>query len=129
MNKAIQHLLIVLGTLIVFSGAAVADGDSDHDRARAAVESGDIVPLSQILEKVEFLYHGSIIEVELEDEEDDDEESFVSGWIYEIKLLTPQGNLLKLKIDARTAQLIRVKGHGEKLARKNIQESKEGQEP
>ena len=112
---------------------------SDQERARAAVESGDIVPLSLILEKVEYLYYGSIIEVELEEEEDEGREReadddhngghFMSGFIYEIKLLTPQGNLLKLMFDARTAEMVQVKGHGEKLARKNNPILEEKQEP
>jgi len=115
----------------VFSAAlicqsAAADDISDHERARAAVESGDVVPLALILEKVESIYEGSIIEVELEDEGDEGDEvemgsaHYMSGFIYEIKLLTPQGNLLKLKMDARTAELIQVKGYGEEQARKNV---------
>lgn len=134
-----RKFLFALSALGLFSSPAAADGDSDHERARAAVESGDIVPLALILERVESLYEGSIIEVELEDEEDEglefdddampDGEIFVKGFIYEIKLLTPQGNLLKLKLDARTAALIQVKGHGEKLARKQFQVPEEEQEP
>ena len=117
----LRHFLIALIALTLNCGAALADGDSDHERARIAVESGAIVPLSNILEKVESLYEGSIIEVELENEEykrKGKKEDSISGYIYEIKLLTPQGNLLKLKLDARTAELIKVKGHGEKQARK-----------
>jgi len=123
---------------VLICGSAAADDVSDHERARAAVESGDVVPLALILEKVEAIYEGSIIEVELEDEGDDgdegDEEEFngahyMSGFIYEIKLLTPQGNLLKLKMDARTAELIQVKGHGEEQARKNARMPDKEQEP
>ncbi len=119
-------------------GSAAADDISDHERARAAVESGDVVPLALILEKVESIYEGSIIEVDLEDEGDEGEERdegelrgthYISGFIYEIKLLTPQGNLLKLKMDARTAELIQVKGHGEEQARKNVRVPDREQEP
>jgi hypothetical protein len=136
---AVRYLLVLVAAITVFSGPALADDISDHERARAAVEKGDIVGLSLILEKVESIYEGSIIEVELEDEGDEGFESeddmvagsdhFMSGFIYEIKLLTPQGNLLKLKLDARTAELIEVRGQGEKKARKNIQMPEREQEP
>ena len=129
MNTLAKHLFLALGILGLSSGLAKADGDSDHERARAAVESGDVVPLSIILEKVESLYEGSIIEVELEDEGDDGGEHEITGFLYEIKLLTPHGNLLKIEMDARTAELIQVKGHGEKEARKYILEKEEEQEP
>jgi len=111
------------------SRLAMADDVSDHERARAAVESGDVVPLAEILEKVESIYYGSIIEVDLEDEEDDGGEHTMSSFIYEIKLLTPQGNLLKLQLDARTAELIQVRGKSEKLARKNVSAPEREQEP
>jgi uncharacterized membrane protein YkoI len=126
---SLRHLFIVIGILVMATGSSLADSDSDHVRARLAVESGAIVPLSTILEKVESLYEGSIIEVELEDEEDEGDEDAISGYIYEIKLLTPQGNLLKLKLDASTAELIKVKGHGEKQARKKMEAPEEEQEP
>lgn len=116
------------------SKAPQADDISDQERARAAVESGDIVPLALILERVEYLYHGSIIEVELESEEDeglehDEDYGLDGGFLYEIKLLTPQGNLLELLLDARNAALIRVRGHGEEQARKNEPPKKEEREP
>ncbi|NQU59438.1 MAG: PepSY domain-containing protein [Rhodospirillales bacterium] len=119
----------------------MASGDdvSDHERARAAVESGDVVPLAQILEKVESMYQGSIIEVELEDEDDEghqadddngqEDDPYLRGFIYEIKLLTPQGNLLKLEMDARNGQLIQVRGQGEEQARKKIPIPEQEQEP
>ncbi|MBL6940828.1 MAG: hypothetical protein ISR53_01580 [Rhodospirillales bacterium] len=136
---AVRYLLVLIAAITLFPGPAQADDVSDHERARAAVEKGDIVALAFILEKVESIYEGSIIEVELEDEGDEgfenesgtdaDSNHFMSGFIYEIKLLTPQGNLLKLKLDARTAELIEVRGHGEEKARKNIQIPEREQEP
>ncbi|NQV48471.1 MAG: PepSY domain-containing protein [Rhodospirillaceae bacterium] len=101
----------------VFLSAPVrADGDSDHERARMALESGNIVPLALILERVESLYEGKIIEVELEGEDDDGDPDAIGGYIYEIKLLTPQGNVLKLEMDASTLELLRVKGYGAERA-------------
>ena len=63
---------------------------------------------------VEAQYHGDVLEVEL----DDERVNGVQIWIYEIKLLTPQGNVLKMDIDAKTMEIMQVKGRGAKRARK-----------
>ena len=90
-------LLALLG-----AGAGQAGDGHDHDRARRALESGEIVPLRTILERVERDYPGQIMEVELERED--------ARWIYEIKLLRTGGALVKLEIDARDGKLLGIKG-------------------
>jgi uncharacterized membrane protein YkoI len=91
-------LLALLG-----AGAGQAGDGHDHDRARQALESGEILPLRTILERVERDYPGQIMEVELERED--------ARWIYEIKLLRTGGALVKLEIDARDGKLLgRPKG-------------------
>ena len=72
--------------------------DSDHDRARQALEAGEILPLKTVLERLARDTPGQVMEVELERS---------SGrWIYEIKLLQTGGALVKLKVDARTGAVI-----------------------
>lgn len=80
---------------------ALADSQRDHDRARIALERGEIMPLPRILEIVERDYPGQIIEVELERDD--------GRWIYEIKLLRAGGALVKLKIDARDGAVLRAR--------------------
>jgi uncharacterized membrane protein YkoI len=89
-------LLALLG-----AGAGQAGDGHDHDRARRALESGEIVPLRTILERVERDYPGQIMEVELERED--------ARWMYEIKLLRTGGALVKLEIDARDGKLLGIK--------------------
>lgn len=43
-----------------------ADGGRDHDRARQALEAGEVFPLRAIIERVERTYPGQVLEVELE---------------------------------------------------------------
>jgi uncharacterized membrane protein YkoI len=90
-------LLALLG-----AGAGQAGDGHDHDRARRALESGEILPLRTILERVERDYPGQIMEVELERED--------ARWIYEIKLLRTGGALVKIEIDARDGALLGIKG-------------------
>lgn len=74
----------------------------DHDRARVALEAGEILPLSTILKQLEQDYPGQVMEVELDHEE--------TLWVYEIKLLRDSGALMKLKINASDGTLLGVKG-------------------
>ncbi|MBI2744041.1 MAG: PepSY domain-containing protein [Burkholderiales bacterium] len=77
--------------------ASLADGD--HDRARAALQAGEVLPLHVVLERVAKDHPGNVLEVELEREK--------GLWIYELKILQGGGGLLKLKVDAKTAAIIR----------------------
>lgn len=97
-------LALLLGLLHAAPGRA---GDAhDHDRARQALEAGEILPLRTILERVERDYPGQVMEVELERED--------GRWRYEIKVLRTGGALVKLVFDARDGKSLRVKGTSDK---------------
>lgn len=83
----------------------------DHNRARQAVQAGQVLPLRSVLERLEREHPGQVLEVELEQEE--------GRWIYEVKLLQPQGQLVKLKLDARTAALLPGKGDSRSAERRS----------
>lgn len=87
-----------------------ASDKHDHDRARQAVQAGQVLPLPAVLEHLQREVPGQVLEVELEQER--------SGWIYEIKLLTPAGQLTKVKLDARTAQVLRIKSRDDQRPRR-----------
>ena len=73
----------------------------DHERALQAVQSGQVLPLTTVLERLGREHPGQVLGIELERED--------GLWIYEIKLLTVDGQLVKLKLDARTAEMLRMK--------------------
>lgn len=104
-----RKLLAPLWALILAcaSGAGVA-GD-DHDRARQALEAGEVLPLRAILERVERDYPGQVVDVELEREH----APAPDRWVYKVKVLRTGGNLVKLKLDARDGTLIGKKAQGE----------------
>ena len=78
-------------------------GDSGgQDRARRALESGEILPLREILQRVERDTPGQVIDVELERE--------AGRWIYEIKLLAAGGAIVGLEVDARDGSVLRRRG-------------------
>jgi uncharacterized membrane protein YkoI len=97
---AIARAGLVLPFFLIGSASALAD--SDHDRARRAVEEGRILPLRDILDRAQAAYPGELIEAELEGEH--------GTPVYEIKILTKDGRLIKLLYDASTGELLKSKG-------------------
>lgn len=104
--------LLLLPAILFWPDRAGADFDdaTDMEKARAAMRAGHILPLSRILEAVERDFNGEVIEVELEYEHE--------RWIYELRLLSPRGAVLKLEYDARNAKLFRARGRDLDAARK-----------
>ena len=89
--------------LALLDGSGVAHADQeDHERARKALEAGEVLPLKTILERVERAYPGQVMDVELEREH----RGTGGRWIYEIKVLRTSGTLVKLKVDARDGTVL-----------------------
>ncbi len=95
-----RRLAPLLASALMLAIAPPAGADSDHDRARQALEAGEILPLKVVLEKLARDVPGQVMEVELERSSE--------RWIYEIKLLQAGGALIKLKVDARDATVIKT---------------------
>jgi uncharacterized membrane protein YkoI len=96
------HLCVGAAALWFAAGSftsAQADGRQDHDRARAALQAGEVQSLQKVLEKVQLSYPGEVLEVELEREG--------GRWVYELKLLQSGGRLVRLDVDAKTAEVLR----------------------
>lgn len=98
--RSIKLPIMLLIALLIPSGS-LAD-DRDHDRARKALEAGEILPLRTIIDKLDDDYPGQILEVELERDD--------GQWIYEVKQVREKGVVIKLKLDARDGTLLGIKG-------------------
>jgi uncharacterized membrane protein YkoI len=101
MSRHPRTLLVAAFATLLLAMPLLAD-DRGHERARQALEAGEILPLRTILEQLERDYPGQILEVELEREE--------GRWLYEITLLREGGALVKLKVDGADGTLLGVKG-------------------
>jgi uncharacterized membrane protein YkoI len=102
-----MSLFALLLTLVSgMSPVAIASSPHDHEKARTAFEKGEIKPLSFILDIAAKDYPGDVLEVELENEN--------KKWIYEIKILTKNNVLQKVKIDAKNGSVITVKSKPKK---------------
>jgi uncharacterized membrane protein YkoI len=88
----------------VATGPAALAGKHDkhgHTEARELLRRGEILPLAAILQVAARQVPGDVIEVELEHEDE--------GWEYDVKVLTPAGQVRKLTIDARHGKVLRIK--------------------
>ncbi len=81
-----------------FGHDAWEDNDHSHDRARRAMEKGEILAIAEILRRIRPQAPGRILDTELEYEHDQ--------WIYEIKFLDPEGRLYELEIAARNGEVL-----------------------
>ena len=86
---------------VLLASAPRAGERSDQDQARAALQAGEVMPLMVLLERLQRSHPGQVLEVELERED--------GRWIYELRLLQPDGRLLKLEVDARSGEVLEAK--------------------
>lgn len=103
-----RKLIALLPALALAAGLVHAGGgkDKDAEKARkkqaqqeafAAMQRGEILPLTKILSIALAKVPGDVVEVE-----------FKGGPIYEVKVLTATGRLREVVLDARTGEVIKV---------------------
>lgn len=90
--------LLLAGLLFSLPGVA----RDDHERARQALQAGEILPLGELLRRVAQDYPGDVIEVELERDK--------GRWIYELEIIRADGALIELEIDASDGSLLSIEG-------------------
>ncbi|MXN63622.1 peptidase M4 [Stappia sp. GBMRC 2046] len=97
---------IALVAAAVLSGGVTAladdgkyDDHSDHERARHALEKGEVRPLADILDSVGGDLGGKLVGVDFERED--------GRYVYEFKVITPSGRLREVYVDANTAQILK----------------------
>ena len=93
--------LLVLVLLVGIQPAATRVVGSED--AAAALKRGEIMPLIDILAKIKADYEGRMLDVRLEDGG-----RGLQGWVYAIRLLDKNGNVILLKMDAKTASVLAV---------------------
>lgn len=81
--------------------------ERDHEKAIKAVNEGEILPLDQILKKIETEYTGRIISINLKDNE-----KGLFGWVYDIMIIGVDNNVKQLRVDAGTSTILSVKSGG-----------------
>lgn len=89
---------ILVLTVLALLGEATAR-DLDHDEALRLRREGSILPLEQLIQSALGRYPGAtLLEAELEQEQ--------GVLVYEVELLTAQGVVRELELDAREGRIL-----------------------
>lgn len=117
MKTAVNRRTLLLGLALSLAGTAAGVGlasaddrddddeddrrkrDRDHERARRALEEGRARPLAEILARVEDRLGGEVVGVEFEREK--------GRYVYEFKVIAPNGRLQEVYVDALTAEILK----------------------
>lgn len=108
-EMALSRRAMLAGLLALAARPAMADDDDrevesdreeeeDHTRARRALEEGRVRPLAEIIDSLESKLDGEIVGIEFE----------MDGgrYVYELKLVTHEGRLVSVYVDAETGAII-----------------------
>ncbi|ATX82185.1 Peptidase propeptide and YPEB domain-containing protein [Mariprofundus ferrinatatus] len=91
-------LILLMLSLPLLSPAAWGD-EKDHERAHRLMHEHQVLPLSRIVEMISGPYPGKILDVELEEEDNE-------AIVYEMKILGKDRGVRKIKVDARTGNIL-----------------------
>lgn len=91
-------MLILVLALPPLAARAQTGRTPDYEFAREAVERGQILPLAEVLARLQTQHPGRVVEVELEQDDD--------MLIYEVELVTTDGRLIEVEIDATSGQIL-----------------------
>ena len=104
MSSSRKTIVSVLAFLFAGGNIAYADhwdeeDNDDHDRARHALEEGYARPLGEIMELVGDQLGGKVVGIEFH--------SRHHRYIYEFKVITPDGALIEVYVDALTGKILK----------------------
>jgi uncharacterized membrane protein YkoI len=91
---------LILLALLASSPSVARDDDKDHELAHQLLQEGRILPLAKIVEAVSKEIPGEMLEVEFEVEDE--------GYIYELKILRPDGKVQEVEVDAASGRILKI---------------------
>lgn len=100
-----MRLLIIFLTLTGLTGLpgeSTVRADADPEQIRAATESGQIRPLTDILNIVSKKVPGKVLAVRVDNDG--------SPWLYRIKVRGQEGNVKLVTVNAETGKIMDIKG-------------------
>jgi uncharacterized membrane protein YkoI len=99
MPNSVRYVaMAALGLIVAVPSPAAAD--IDHEQAYQLLKEGRIRPLIEIIKEVSARFPGEVLEVELELED--------GRYVYEVKILGPQGRVQEIEVDAKTGEVLKV---------------------
>ena len=86
--------------MALWAGPALAATFEDYERAREALARNEILPLADILARVEAQFDSRMIEVEFEAE--------AGRYFYEFELVSRDGMIREVTVDAASGEVLQV---------------------
>jgi len=86
--------------LAVLAAGLVRADDVGPETAKRLLSEGRIKPLSEVLDAVKRQVPGEMLEVELE--------LGKTGYVYELKLLRPDGKVQEIEADAASGNILKI---------------------
>jgi uncharacterized membrane protein YkoI len=99
----LARMALLLASLASMAAPPSFARDDDHERreaVRRAVEAGEVMPLSQILERVRGKVSGDITGIEIDRED--------GRWRYEFRVIDRGGRVLEVHVDARSGDIEQI---------------------
>ena len=101
MNINSHSVSVLLIAFMLLAPLPVALADDDYLEAKRLLETGQILPLEEILNSLRQTYPGKILEIELEKED--------QHIVYEVELLGKDGVVREFYINAKTGKVLFIK--------------------
>lgn len=89
-------------TVLLLSRVVISQ-ESDHEKAIQAVQNEEILPLDQILSKIQDKFEGRILGINLTDNE-----KGLFGWVYDIRLINNRNKVVNIRVDAGTSTVLLI---------------------
>lgn len=93
-----RRLLIAAILCSGLAGVAPTRADDDADRARTALERGEIRPLDEVLRAARAVVPGDVVAVDLKSDD--------GRWLYKLRILGPDGKRRSVKVEAKTLRIL-----------------------
>ncbi|GJD81186.1 PepSY domain-containing protein [Methylobacterium gregans] len=88
----------VLASVVLVWGAPAARSAEDADRARRALEQGEIRPLEEVLSAARAAAPGDVVALDLKRSD--------GRWYYKLRILGTDGKRRTLKVDAASLRIL-----------------------
>lgn len=95
------HLLLPIALASMLPIGTAAADTRDQDAVRLAVERGEILPLTAILDAVRSRLPGEIVGIDVDQDG--------RRWLYEFRVLDGKGQLFEVYVDGHTGDIARIK--------------------
>ena len=100
MRRLHRRCIFTAALFTLLTGSPARADDVGPEAAKRLLSEGRIKPLAEILDAVTRQAPGEMLEVELELDD--------GGYVYELKLLRPDGKVQEIEADAASGKILKI---------------------